>query len=42
LACSKKEVSNLEAFSNEWELVILDSIQIEYLGSVGGGGFRNG
>lgn len=42
IACSKKEVSDLENFSNEWELVILDSIQVDYLGSVGGGDFRNG
>lgn len=28
--------------SNEWELVILDSIEVDYLGSVGGGDFRNG
>jgi hypothetical protein len=42
LACSKKEVSNLETFSNEWELVILDSIQVDFLGGVGGGDFRNG
>jgi len=42
IACSEKEVSNLEDFSNEWELVILDSIQVDYLGTVGGGDFRNG
>ncbi|MFN3802548.1 hypothetical protein [Belliella pelovolcani] len=28
--------------SNNWELVILDSIQVDYLGRVDGGGFRNG
>jgi len=40
IACSKKEMSDLEIFSNEWELVILDSIQVDYLGRVGGGDFR--
>ncbi|MBI0397933.1 hypothetical protein [Cyclobacterium marinum] len=42
IACSEKKVSDLEPFSNEWELVILDSIQVDYLGTVGGGDFRNG
>ncbi len=42
-ACSErgKDAGNI-ADSNEWELVILDSIQVDYLGSVGGGDFRNG
>jgi len=31
LACSKKETSDSKIFSNEWELVILDSIQIPTL-----------
>jgi hypothetical protein len=42
IACSPKENSDLETFSNEWELVILDSIQVDYLGSVDGGDFRKG
>ncbi|MCL6259730.1 hypothetical protein M3O96_11565 [Aquiflexum sp. TKW24L] len=42
IACSPKESSDFETFSNEWELVILDSIQVDYLGTVGGGDFRNG
>ncbi|WP_339716461.1 hypothetical protein [Cyclobacterium amurskyense] len=42
IGCSEKKVSNLEPFSNEWELVILDSIQVDYLGTVGGGDFRQG
>lgn len=42
-ACSvqEKDSQNI-ADSNEWELVILDSIQVDYLGSVSGGDFRNG
>ncbi|WP_373522557.1 hypothetical protein [Aquiflexum sp.] len=42
LACSSNNKSDLESFSNEWELVILDSIQVDYLGVVSGGDFRNG
>ncbi|AKP53737.1 hypothetical protein [Cyclobacterium amurskyense] len=42
IACSEKKVSDLEPFSNEWELVILDSIQVDYLGTVDGGDFRQG
>ncbi|MDO6437090.1 hypothetical protein Q4534_06720 [Cyclobacterium sp. 1_MG-2023] len=42
IACSKKEVSDKVVFTNEWELVILDSIQVDYLGTVDGGDFRNG
>ncbi|WP_339925179.1 hypothetical protein [uncultured Cyclobacterium sp.] len=42
IACSEKKVSDVEAFSNEWELLILDSIQVDYLGTVDGGDFRNG
>jgi hypothetical protein len=41
-ACSSNKESDLESFSNEWELVILDSIQVDYLGTVDGGDFRNG
>jgi hypothetical protein len=42
LACSSNNESDLESFSKDWELVILDSIQVDYLGVVGGGDFRNG
>jgi hypothetical protein len=42
-ACGEKQESSQEkSISNEWELVILDSIQVDYLGSVNGGEFRNG
>jgi hypothetical protein len=42
-ACGEnKESSQEKSISNEWELVILDSIQVDYLGSVNGGEFRNG
>ena|SRR5690606_33967484 len=43
-ACSSSENSNQEVseFSNKWELQIVDSIQVDYLGSVNGGEFRNG
>jgi len=42
-ACGEnKESSQEKSISNEWELVILDSIQVDYLGSVDGGEFRNG
>jgi hypothetical protein len=34
--------SSAKEDSNEWELVILDSIQVDYLGNVDGGEFRNG
>ena len=42
IACSEKKMSDLEPFSTEWELVILDSIQVDFLGTVEGGDFRNG
>lgn len=44
LACSSSEKSEEVApeASNEWELQVLDSIQVDYLGSVDGGEFRNG
>ncbi|WP_339681203.1 hypothetical protein [Cyclobacterium marinum] len=35
-------MSDLEPFSTEWELIILDSIQVDYLGTVDGGDFRQG
>ncbi|NHE57832.1 hypothetical protein [Cyclobacterium plantarum] len=38
----RTNLSSKSSASNEWELVILDSIQVDYLGSVGGGDFRNG
>jgi hypothetical protein len=42
-ACEKQDKSSLEKeSSNEWELVILDSIQVDYLGRADGGEFRNG
>jgi hypothetical protein len=42
-ACTPEtKTSNSNSDSNEWELVILDSIQVDYLGTVGGGDFRNG
>jgi hypothetical protein len=42
-SCSKqeKDTQNKED-SNEWELLILDSIQVDYLGNIDGGDFRNG
>ncbi|MCH7412940.1 hypothetical protein MM213_05570 [Belliella sp. R4-6] len=42
LACSSEKEADLESFPNNWELVILDSIQVDYLGTVDGGDFRNG
>lgn len=43
LACSPSEKNaSIASGSNEWELVILDSIQVDYLGTVDGGDFRNG
>lgn len=40
--CSEREKESQNiADSNEWELVILDSIQVDYLGTVSGGDFRN-
>ncbi|MBR9775563.1 MAG: hypothetical protein GYB55_11305 [Cytophagales bacterium] len=42
IACSEKKMSDLEPFSTEWELIILDSIQVDYLGTVDGGDFRQG
>lgn len=42
-SCSEREKgAHNTADSNEWELVILDSIQVDYLGSVDGGDFRKG
>ncbi|GAB2611665.1 hypothetical protein [Belliella aquatica] len=41
-ACSERDKDSQNvADSNEWELVILDSIQVDYLGNVDGGDFRN-
>jgi len=42
--CSSSETSNKEDLksSNEWELQIVDSIQVDYLGTVDGGDFKNG
>jgi hypothetical protein len=44
LACSsKKNTEELSSqTSNEWELQVLDSIKVDYLGTVGGGDFHNG
>ncbi|MEB2778236.1 hypothetical protein SYJ56_23195 [Algoriphagus sp. D3-2-R+10] len=44
IACSSSENSKEASseVSNEWELQIVDSIQVDYLGSVRGGEFRNG
>jgi hypothetical protein len=39
-SCSEKPESNVQ--SNEWELVIEDSIQVDYLGRVDGLEFNNG
>ena len=43
-SCSSSETKNeyTEGLSNEWELKILDSIQVDYLGTVDGGDFNNG
>jgi|GEM_PF-586988 len=43
-SCSspKNESESQSTNSNEWELQIIDSIQVDYLGSVNGGEFRNG
>jgi len=42
-ACTEGDkVSKNSSDSNKWELVILDSIQVDYLGRVDGGDFRNG
>jgi hypothetical protein len=42
-ACGKnKESSQEKSISTEWELVILDSIQLDHLGTVGGADFKNG
>jgi hypothetical protein len=42
-ACSEGDMDSLNNIdSNEWELVILDSIQLDYLGCVNQGDFRNG
>ncbi|RAI91946.1 hypothetical protein [Algoriphagus yeomjeoni] len=42
-ACSspKNEAENQSISSNEWELQIVDSIQVDYLGTVDGGDFKN-
>ena len=46
LACSSSDSETSKEksteTSNEWELQVLDSIQVDYLGSVDGGEFRNG
>lgn len=43
LSCSSKEKKETQAInSNEWELEILDSIKVDYLGTVDGGDFNNG
>jgi len=39
---SDKTAKSTVENSNEWELQILDSIQVDYLGSAHGGEFRNG
>ena len=43
-ACSspKNKTENQSNSSNEWEMQILDSIQVDYLGTVDGGDYRNG
>jgi hypothetical protein len=42
-SCGEADKSSLaKEDSNEWELVILDSIQVDYLGTVHGGTFQNG
>jgi hypothetical protein len=42
-SCGETDKSVLKnEFSNEWELVILDSIQVDYMGTVDGGDFHNG
>lgn len=43
-SCSSSEESSEDttSVSNKWELQILDSIQVDYLGSVSGGEFLNG
>jgi len=43
-SCSSPETKSEkpEELSNEWELVILDSIQVDYLGTVDGGDFNDG
>ena len=40
-SCAKPHDENLSS-SNEWELQIIDSIQVDYLGEVDGGDFREG
>ncbi|WP_026956581.1 hypothetical protein [Algoriphagus vanfongensis] len=42
LSCSSPNSDSSKSNSNEWELVIVDSIQVDHLGSVDGGEFRNG
>lgn len=42
-ACSERDNdSQTTTDSSDWELVILDSIQVDYLGNVDGGDFKNG
>ncbi|MGX7836049.1 hypothetical protein ACWKSR_12935, partial [Campylobacter fetus subsp. venerealis] len=43
-ACSSadKTDSNSSQASNEWELQILDSIQVDYLGRIWDANFKNG
>jgi len=42
-SCSEQKPDSFEEeFSNEWELVILDSIQVDYLADVRDGIFNNG
>ncbi|UZD24641.1 hypothetical protein PBT90_14765 [Algoriphagus halophytocola] len=43
-SCTSSDNSETSAArnSNEWELQIMDSIRVDYLGSVDGGEFRNG
>jgi hypothetical protein len=42
-ACGEKQEGSQEkSISNEWELVILDSIQVDVLGTISTGDFRNG
>lgn len=41
-SCTSNETENPEELSNEWELVILDSIQVDYLADIREGTFENG
>lgn len=43
ISCSEPTKENdLSLDSTEWKLVILDSIQVDYLGTIGGADYRNG